>query len=461
ISFIGDQAFDSYRYMYSKLNDISDVLDERIDKICNIIKDHHQEIEYFASNRQRQQEEYYTAGKLCIDILDIMDATSTRNNENSFLLEGSRSIDSGFRTKLNFTSLANKGKSYTLFPGQVLGIKGTNVTGNNIEVTDIIEPPPLPIPATSLSELSKYYSEDKSQPISVFIASGPFTCEDSLEYEPWNELFEKYIEQEKPNVLILMGPFVDDRHPLIQEGKTMLSPEEIFSKFVSTRIQNFCNLSPHSKVILIPSNHDIVSDSVCFPQPPLDSLMIPSQDYLFDNNEERLNQAKIKSMSEKRRQLNLPINDKVLCLPNPVQFQINDVVFAISNNDILYHLYHEEVYHPASTSVFGSPSKGKAPMTSSSSSSSSHSNDRISRLTRHLLQQRSFYPLFPPAMNEANIIYEQFNSLNINMKPDVLILNSALRHFAKIVDDVVCINPGQVVQKISSTFSKLYIYPMD
>jgi len=253
-----------------------------------------------------------------------------------------------------------------------------------------------------------------------------------------------------------MGPFVDDRHPLIQNGDTMLLPEQIFSKYISTRIQNFCNLSPHSKVILIPSNHDIVSDSVCFPQPPLDSLMISSKDLLFDNSEEHLNQAKIKSMSERRSQLNLPINDQVLCLPNPVQLQINDVVFAISNNDILSHLYNEEVYHPSSSSVFGSPSKGKAPM-----NSSSRSNDRISRLTRHLFQQRSFYPLFPPAIDEANIIYEQFDKFSIKIKPDVLILNSALRHFAKNIDDVVCINPGQVVQKISSTFSKLYIYPMD
>jgi len=113
---------------------------------------------------------------------------------------------------------------------------------------------------------------------------------------------------------------------------------------------------------------------------------------------------------------------------------------------------NEEVYHQAST--FGSPSPFK-------SSTPQRPMDRISRLVRHLFQQRSLYPLFPPAIDDANINYEHSKGYELRIKPDVLILNSAMRLFAKTVDDVVCVNPGQVVHKVAGTFSKFYVYPMN
>lgn len=457
IFLLEDQIQGSYRYMYTKLDELGEILNDRIDSIFDKIKEYNKidEEEVIVNPHQILNEEFITGGRICYDIVDILDAANVKNNENSVLIEPSQKIASGHKVKLNFSKLASQGKSYTLFPGQILGIKGTNPTGKCIEVSEILEPPSPPIPTSTLNEISQYYSNSKGQPLSVFVAAGPYTCEDSLNYEPLNELFEKYIIPEKPDVLILMGPFVDDRHPKIQNGQTIYYPEEIFCRYIAPQIAKFYEESPNSKIIIIPSNNDIITNSVCFPQPPLDAEMVLSQTNEF-NRDEFQNSLNIRKI-EKREKLGLPLDengDRIFYYPNPVQFQINDIVFAISNNDILNHLSSEEVSH--FSNPLGSPTKGYY-----SPTPLNRPMDKISRLTRHLLQQHSFYPLFPPLSNEANIIYEQSEGFDINIKPDVLILNSALRRFAKIVDNIVCINPGQVVHKIAGTFSKLYIYPLD
>jgi len=449
------QIRESYRYMYSKLSELSDKIDKRIDDILEIIKNYYNIDNGFVNPHQCINEEFITGGRICYDVVDILDAADVKNNENSVLIEPSRSIASGHKVKLSFSKLISQGKSYTLFPGQILGIKGTNPTGKCIEVSEILEPPSLSIPTSTLNEISQYYSDSKGQPLSVFVTAGPYTCEDSLYYEPLNELFEKYILPEKPDILILMGPFVDDRHPKIIMGDTELTPEQIFSQYISPHINKFYEESPNSKIIIIPSNNDIITNAVCFPQPPLDAEMVPSHTNEFNKDEiqNSVNSRKI----DKRMSLGLPLDregTRIFYYSNPVQFQVNDIVFAISNNDILNHLSSEEVSYFSSslgspTKSYYSPQKSNRPM------------DKISRLTRHLLQQRSFYPLFPSKINEANIIYEQSKGFDINEKPDVLILNSSLRRFAKIIDDIVCVNPGQVVHKIAGTFSKLYIYPLD
>ena len=51
----------------------------------------------------------------------------------------------------------------------------------------------------------------------VMVACGPFTNRNNLLYEPLTELFDK-VAQEKPHVLILMGPFVDVMHEQVKEG---------------------------------------------------------------------------------------------------------------------------------------------------------------------------------------------------------------------------------------------------
>jgi DNA polymerase alpha subunit B len=110
-------------------------------------------------------------------------------------------------------------------------------------------------------------------------------------------------------------------------------------------------------------------------------------------------------------------------------FSINELLFAISTNDILFHLQREEItWKPANTNP-------------------------PARLSSHLLAQRSFYPLFPPPPRESlppglnavggslDVPHSRLADL-VGVTPDILVVPSMLGTFAKVVDGVVVVNPG-------------------
>ena len=67
--------------------------------------------------------------------------------------------------------------------------------------------------------------------------------------------------------------------------------------------------------------------------------------------------------------------------------------------------------------------------------------DRMSRLGRHLIQQRSIYPLFPYAEG-AQISATLADGLTLPCSPDVLIVPSNLVPFAKRCGETLLLNPG-------------------
>ena len=78
-----------------------------------------------------------------------------------------------------------------------------------------------------------FFFADEAQPLSVVIASGPFTLPEDLSFEPLKELIQ-FCAQHRPNLLLLLGPFVDVDHPLIQSGMVDESFEDIFDSLVCT-----------------------------------------------------------------------------------------------------------------------------------------------------------------------------------------------------------------------------------
>nr|XP_014435797.1 DNA polymerase alpha subunit B-like [Pelodiscus sinensis] len=94
--------------------------------------------------------------------------------------------------------------------------------------------------------------------------------------------------------------------------------------------------------------------------------------------------------------------------------------------------------------------------------SSSGVSDRFTRILKHVLTQRSYYPLYPPS-EEMNIDYENFyNYVPWPVTPDILITPSELRYFVKDVLGCVCVNPGRLTKgQVGGTYSRLYIQRHD
>ena len=175
----------------------------------------------------------------------------------------------------------------------------------------------------------------------------------------------------------------------------------IKSKF-SVKIRKLIETSG-TQVILVPSLLDIHHPDFVFPQAAFDPA-----------------------------ELDLP--DSVLMYPNPVLFYVNEVALGFTNNDVLFHLSNEET----SRGVTG---------------------NKINRLASYVIDQRCFYPLFPPRTG-ANLELPMLPKLDLPVTPDVMFFPSTVAPFAKDVDGVLCVNPGKLTKaQQGGTYSKITILP--
>ena len=201
--------------------------------------------------------------------------------------------------------------------------------------------------------------------------------DDSFKFEPLQELLD-VAKVNNPNVLILMGPFVDVNHPLLNSGTCDFYVDDLFKQEISTRLNDFAQTSPNTKVILIPSVRDICCDFVKFPQPP----------FLSD-----FSKAKVLKRKEE-----LGLSDKLILFPNPVTFSVNEIVFGVSSADCIVHLGSKEFSKINSKDV-------KEP--------------RIPSLYRYLLEQQSFYPSFPPNTGDA-VDISCLDELEMKITPGII-----------------------------------------
>lgn len=72
--------------------------------------------------------------------------------------------------------------------------------------------------------------------MSIVAAVGPFTTTEDNSYAPLTELLD-YCAQHQPDVLLLMGPFVDSEHPAAQDGSLEDSFEDLFQIQVTSLSQ--------------------------------------------------------------------------------------------------------------------------------------------------------------------------------------------------------------------------------
>lgn len=214
----------------------------------------------------------------------------------------------------------------------------------------------------------------------------------------------------------MYGPFLDITHSLISSGnippfanlkQQPKSLDEIFIKLISPILKN---INPKIQVILIPSTRDVSSKHAAYPQDSMD-----------------------------RKHLNLPKNFK--CFTNPSTFQLNEIFFGCSNNDIYKDL--KEIIKGGN--VF--------------------QRNRFDRVSEHILEQRRYYPVFPGGIRSRKIldengkqIFEHIAGADLDVPylgltefiggiiPDVIIIPSELTHFARVVQNVVMINPGSFLR---------------
>ncbi|XVE92214.1 hypothetical protein REPUB_Repub01dG0077700 [Reevesia pubescens] len=391
------------RFMYDRIEDRFHALENRIRKHAAAI---------VASGLYEEpmdpsvasQRSIFAVGMICCD-------GEGHLNDKSILLQSSVEHSGGQHVRLELNKLSH----FSVFPGQVVGIKGHNPSGHCLIASELVDSVPLSIAADmNLPPAKKQVLDEEIQAtnlsctpteITVIIAAGPFTTTDNLLFEPLTELLN-YATRKCPQLLILLGPFVDSEHPQIKKGTVDLSFDEIFRLEVLRMVQDYLEyMGSDARVVIIPSVRDANHDFV-FPQPAFD--LDP-----------------------------LDIKHQITSLTNPGIFEADEVKIGCCSVDILKHLSGEELSRHL---MDGTPS------------------DRLSRLASHILSQRCFYPLYPPADGVPLDFSLAPEALHISSVPDLLILPSDIKYFVKVLTlggtsegeeqmkKCVCINPGRLAK---------------
>lgn len=379
------------------------------------------------------------------------EAAEGRINKSSVILEGSRRDSSGRRVLLNLSEL----QSYSLFPGQIVLVRGINSSGRQMAVKQLVEGVALPRLTSSAEQLLKYHYGKEYQnggPLHVVTAAGPFTTKDNLSYEPLLDLLRKILET-KPDVVVLMGPFVDIKQELLASGEVQLLDEEedddantnskkkgakhyasyemvFVEKIVRDGLSQMFNSEEDfgtlpTKFVLIPSLRDAHHEFV-FPQPPFGDRDRVETDYF----------------EEPLGVLNIPFSQphdktrRVYLLSNPCMFRINEVLFAACSNDVLMSL-------------------------SSDSTSQNLKESRLRRLSGHIIMQQSFSPQFPSSSTDpAQFDMRHSRHWEWKTQPDILLIPSVMQVISEEICGALVVNPGHLARGNSGgTFANLHIHP--
>lgn len=408
-----------FRTMAMKLLESADVLDEQIDLVSLQLLDLHKDSDLSLGNPcMSSQLDIFCCGRIVPDSPVYDPAVAL--NETSLFLETSRLGGIGQRIPLDLSQLGG----FSLFPGQIVALKGHNPTGRVFIVHEVVPLPPLGMPVSPLLELAG------TADAKVFIAAGPFCSQHTLNYTKLAALVEHLNTNVKPQVAILLGPFLDLQNACVESGEFDASlvnsqqPKSLDDVFRAVVTPILKELDPSIQVVLLPSLRDTAAKHASYPQSSFD-----------------------------RKKLGLPKNFK--CFPNPSGFSVNEVLFGASNLDIFRDL--KEVYKPG---------PGQAP-----------ASNRFDRVANHVFEQKRYYPLFPGSVKTTGQLQEEADRLSMlrdgvvghdlaktavggsclevpylgltelgDSLPDVMIVPSEMKYFARVTNGVVVLNPGQFVR---------------
>ncbi|XP_033217310.1 DNA polymerase alpha subunit B isoform X3 [Belonocnema kinseyi] len=241
------------------------------------------------------QTNFVTWGRVRCDMQGKLNKVSTE-------LEGIfpyRDVIGNMKIKSNVVPVdLSKVAEYSIFPGQILAVEGTNITGNLLEAKNVF---------------SNGYALPSDDPklkndINIMIAAGPFTTIDDLSYEPLINLLDR-IKEEEPHILILIGPFVEYTHPQIGCVLNHRTCQDLFDKTIRTVMESLKGKC--TQVVIVASYRDAHHEPV-YPTP---------QYYL-------------------PRSLQ---NPNLHSMPDPCMLNIDGLTIGISAVDILKHLGNEEL----------------------------------------------------------------------------------------------------------------------
>lgn len=347
------------------------------------------------------QAEVAICGRIACEALD------GKLNEHSMVIEGSRGSAHGARMQIASAQCPR----LAAFPGQIVSVVGrSGMTGTTFHARDFL--PGLPIEPALKGKSSLH----------MLVAAGPFCMRDALDYTPLEQILQ-HAAGVKPQVLVLMGPFVDAGNLKVSTGDISVrgvpcSFEELYSQHVLPKldagVKELRRVASNTEVLILPSLDEVLSFHP-MPQPPIHQAL---------------------SLDERLRALLEPLSRTpgVRFLPNPAHLEINGLRVSLTSADALSPVLRELVLRPAAT--------------------------KIEEALRLLLYQRTLFPVLPREPPQVSETRAEALDLPDGPAPDICVFPSmAGMPTGTFVDDTVFLNPGLLCRGGLGSFAELQVEP--
>ena len=299
--------------------------------------------------------------------------------------------------------------NYFFVSGQILYIEGNLIEDSKTIIVTKYKNGFTPEIYEINKELIQPYF-NKNLPYLIYCINGPFTSKENFDLSVFYNLI-KILAEENPHCLILNGPFIHSENEKIKNYEINEDFIELFIDIINFIKDVFKDKK--TQIIITPSLNDVIN-YYPLPQPSYDKL------YNEINN-----------------------NNQIKFISNPQIFQINEIIFSISNFDFIQNINNNCIR-----------SSNKIP---------------IDNACEMILYQRNFYPVLNNTISEENennldknIYYEfsQYNHLMYDIQPDILITNSNLVNFSKKIYNTMFINPGSLFKgKAIGSFLRITTFP--
>lgn len=300
--------------------------------------------------------------------------------------------------------------NYFFVSGQILYIEGNFIEDSKTIIVTKYKNGFTPEFYEINKELIQPYFE-KNLPYLIYCINGPFTSKENFDLNVFFSLL-KTLSEENPHCLILNGPFIHSENEKIKNYEINEDFIELFIDIINFIKDVFKDKK--TQILITPSLNDVIN---YYPLPQ------PSYDKLYNEINNNNNQIKF--------------------ISNPQIFQINEIIFSISNFDFIQNINNNCIR-----------SSNKIP---------------IDNACEMILYQRNFYPVLNNTISEENennldknIYYEfsQYNHLMYDIQPDILITNSNLVNFSKKIYNTLFINPGSLFKgKAIGSFLRITTFP--
>ena len=216
-----------------------------------------------------------------------------------------------------------------------------------------------------------------TRPMQISIFSGPYASTKSLHYTAINSII-KVIKESEPNLIILMGPFIDTRDSVIGAGSIHVKDSyfsynkmfECILNKIAEETSKFTNMS----IVVQPSPYDALSYN-----------SMPQQFIHFDTKE------------------------NFIFVPNPYLLKIYDFTILLCNCDLPY--VASTHYH----TMNGKPDKVNG----------------VEEAGSMILSTGMAFPIFPPS-EEFPVDIGSWDKLKLAYAPDIMVLPSVQFLHAKV-----------------------------